>query len=120
MDEPPGAPARRLTLIRYTIAAGAQLAPHTHPGVQMATIESGTLGYNVLAGRATVRRAATSMTEYLEGPAATTLGPGDSVIEPFDMLHFGANTTTSRVVILATLLTEAGKDLAVPVSPSAQ
>ena len=29
--DPPGAPGYTLTLIRYTIAPGAQLAPHVHP-----------------------------------------------------------------------------------------
>jgi quercetin dioxygenase-like cupin family protein len=116
MDDPPGAGERRLTLVRYTIAAGATLAAHIHPGVQMASIESGTLSYQVVSGRATVRRAGSSVDEYLDGPVETTLGPGDAVIEPFDMVHYGANTTAEPVVILATLLTEAGQDLAVPVS----
>lgn len=116
MDDPPGAGERRLTLVRYTIAAGATLAAHIHPGVQMASIESGTLSYQVVSGRATVRRAGSSVDEFLDGPVATTLAPGDAVIEPFDMVHYGANTTAEPVIILATLLTESGQDLAVPVS----
>ena len=32
--------------------------------------------------------------------------------EPFDMVHFGANDTDEPVVIIATLLTPEGHDLA--------
>lgn len=115
---PPGAPGRTLTLIRYTIAPGAKLAPHVHPGVQLARIESGTLTYTVETGTATVTRA-DGATEQITGPATTTLGPGDAVVEHDGMVHFGANETQQPVVILATLLTEDGKDLAVTVTTPA-
>jgi len=114
--DPPGAPGRTLTLIRYTIAPGAKLAAHIHPGVQMASIQSGSLTYTVVSGTATVRRAPPGPTEEVAGPANITLNQGDSVIEKGDMVHFGANTTGQPVVIVATLLTEDGQDLAVPVT----
>lgn len=115
---PPGAPGRTLTLIRYTIAPGAKLSPHIHPGVQLASIQSGTLTYTVESGTATVTRAGGG-TEEVTGPATTTLGPGDAVVEHDGMVHFGANDTDQPVVILATLLTEDGKDLAVTVTTPA-
>ncbi len=113
--DPPGALGRTLTLVRYTIAPGAKLAPHVHPGVQMASIESGSLTYTVVSGTATVQRADGAV-EPVTGPSTTTLGPGDAVIETGDMVHFGANPTKVPVVIEATLLTEDGKDLAIPVT----
>ncbi len=113
--DPPGAPGSTLTLIRYTIPPGAKLAPHTHPGVQMASIQSGTLSYTVVSGTATVKRADGSI-EQLAGPTSTKLDKGDSVIELDGMVHFGADDTTEPVIILATLLTQDGKDLAVPVT----
>lgn len=119
MADPPGAPGRTLTLIRYTIAPGAKLAPHIHPGVQMASIESGTLTYTIESGTAIVRRKGASADERIEGPATTTLAPGDAVDEVGDMVHFGANETAEPVVILATLLTEDGKGLAVTVGSTA-
>lgn len=123
MDHPPGAPARRLSLVRYTIAPGAALPPHVHPGVQMASIVSGTLTYRVISGSATVNRAvdatgAARATEILTGPIETTLLPGDVVMEDSAMVHFGTNRTTGPVVILAALLTE-GSTLAVLVPDSA-
>jgi len=114
--DPPGALGRTLTLIRYTIAPGAKLAPHVHPGVQMASIQSGSLTYTVVSGTATVQRAGGSAVEPVTGPSTITLGPGDAVIEKDDMVHFGANTTDGPVVIVATLLTEDGSELAIPVT----
>jgi quercetin dioxygenase-like cupin family protein len=113
--DPPGGEGSTLTLIRYTIAPGAQLAPHLHPGVQLARIESGTLTYTVVSGTAMVTRSG-GEPEPVEGPATITLGPGDSVAENLDMVHFGANETDEPVVIVATLLTEDGQDLAVTVT----
>ena len=124
MDSPPGAPGRRLTLVRYTIAPAAQLAPHVHPGVQVASILSGTLTYQIVSGTATIHRSVgangvPARTESLTGPVETTLQSGDAVIEEGTMVHFGANRTTAPVVISATLITE-GSDLSTPVSLAAQ
>lgn len=116
--DPPGAPGRTLTNIRYTIAPGAKLSPHIHPGIQLATIQSGALTYTIISGTADVTRA-NGTKEKLTGPANTTLNAGDSVAEPDGMVHFGANETTQPVVIIASLLTEDGKDLAVTVSTAA-
>lgn len=113
--DPPGAPGRTLTLIRYTIAPGAKLSPHVHPGIQLAAIQSGSLSYTIVSGTATVTRRG-GRPEPVAGPTTITLGPGDAVAEPGDMVHFGANDTSGPVVIDATLLTEDGKDLAVTVT----
>ena len=112
---PPGAPGYTLTLIRYTIAPGAKLSPHVHPGVQMANIDSGSLTYTIISGTAEVRRAGGTPTA-ITGPTTLTLAAGDSVVEPFDMVHFGANDTDQPVVISATLLTESSQGLSVAVS----
>jgi quercetin dioxygenase-like cupin family protein len=113
--DPPGADGSTLTLMRYTIAPGATLSPHVHPGVQLAHIESGTLTYTVVSGTATVTRSGGAV-EEVTGPTTTALAAGDSVAENDGMVHFGANATDEPVVILATLLTEDGKDLAVTVT----
>src|SRR5437660_668399 len=67
--DPPGAPGRTLTLVRYRIAPGAQLPAHVHPGVQLASVQSGTLTYTVISGTAAVRRGATATGETVTGPA---------------------------------------------------
>jgi quercetin dioxygenase-like cupin family protein len=113
--DPPGADGSTLNLVRYTIAPGAQLSPHIHPGVQVAFIEEGTLTYTVVEGTATVTRAGGAV-EQVTAPATTALEAGDSVAENDGMVHFGANATDEPVVILATLLTRDGEDLAVTVT----
>ncbi|CAN5567495.1 hypothetical protein BH10ACT3_BH10ACT3_04070 [soil metagenome] len=110
--DPPGAEGRTLSLVRYTIAPGAKLAPHEHPGVQMAYIESGTLTYTVVSGPATVQRAGANDRVVAPGPTTIELAAGDSVIEIDGMVHFGENRTAEPIVILASLLTEDGHDLA--------
>lgn len=110
--DPPGAPGRTLSLVRYTIAPGAQLPAHIHPGVQLASIHSGTLTYTVISGVGNITRAGGAV-EAVTGPSTVTLGPGDAVTELGDMVHFGANMAAAPVVIDATLLTESGLDLAV-------
>jgi len=114
--DPPGAVGSTLTLIRYTIPPGAQLAPHIHPGVQMARITAGELTYTVVEGTAIIRRHGGTDDEALTAPATTKLLAGDTVTELDGMVHFGANDTDEDVIIDATLLTEAGEDLAVPVT----
>lgn len=112
MVDPPGAPGNTLTLARYTIAPGAKLAPHVHPGLQMASIDSGTLTYTIVSGTAQVRRAGATTDEPITGPTTFELGTGDAVIEVGDMVHFGENKGDEPVIILATLLTQDGHDLA--------
>lgn len=120
-DDPPGAtPGQRLSLVRYTIAPGAQLAAHVHPGIQMASIVSGVLTYRVVSGTAVVHRQVDAdgvpmSVEEIVGPADTALHPGDTILEYASMQHFGSNRTDDPVVILAALITDAGGDLSVPV-----
>ena len=114
--DPPGAPGRTLSLVRYVIAPGAQLPAHIHPGVQLASIESGMLTYTVVSGTATVTRAGSPTGDPVTGPTTITLGPGDAVAENDGMVHYGANQGTEPVVILASLLTDSTKDLAVTVT----
>src|SRR3712207_3251588 len=47
---PRGAPGRTLGLSRVTVPAGTALAPHRHPGYQIAYIQRGTLTYTVRTG----------------------------------------------------------------------
>jgi quercetin dioxygenase-like cupin family protein len=114
--DPPGAPGRTLSLVRYVIAPGAQLPAHIHPGVQLASIESGTLTYTIVSGTATVTRKGSASGDPATGPTTITLGPGDAVAENDGMVHYGANQTDQPVVILASLLTDSTKDLAVNVT----
>src|SRR3954463_8810937 len=56
--KPRGAPGRTLGLSRVTIPAHTALAPHRHPGYQIAYIERGTLTYTVRTGVVRIYRGA--------------------------------------------------------------
>lgn len=112
--EPESAPGEVLALVEYTIPAGAVLIVHTHPGVQMATVESGVLTYHVIEnGSAPVTRA--DGTEELIGPGeSTTFEVGDSFIEPEGMVHYGENLTDEPVVLMVASLFAADEPAAIP------
>lgn len=110
--DPLESPGEQLSLVRYTVQPGVRLPSHVHPGIQIASIQSGVLHYVVLEGQPIqVLRAARdghpATTELLEPGHDTDLHPGDAVIETQDSVHYGENLGTEPVVILAaTLLTE--------------
>ena len=103
-SEPAAAPGETLALVEYVIPAGAVLPIHTHPGLQMATVASGTLTYHVIEhGRVVVTRADGS--EEVVGPGETvTFGVGDSWVEPEGMVHYAENLTSQPVVLMASSL----------------
>ena len=108
-DEPDEAPGEILELSRYTIPAGFVLPVHTHPGVQMATVELGTLTYHVIAnGEVPVTRADGTKETGLPGDTLT-FTVGDSWVEPEGMIHYAENLTNEPVVLLATSLFEEGE-----------
>ena len=115
------APGEEFALSRYTIAPGAILPVHTHPGVQVTTIESGTLTYHVVDnGEVVVTRADGTKETY--GPGSTIeLTAGDSLVEPEGMVHYGENLTDEPIILIsASLFTEGAPastvvDVATPV-----
>ncbi|MGH2550849.1 MAG: cupin domain-containing protein, partial [Thermomicrobiales bacterium] len=102
------APGEEFALSRYTIAPGAILPVHTHPGVQVTTIESGTLTYHVVAdGEVVVTRA--DGTKETFGPGSTIeLTAGDALVEPEGMVHYGENLTSEPIVLISASLFEEG------------
>jgi quercetin dioxygenase-like cupin family protein len=108
---PAAAPGQVLQLVRYTIPPGAQLPQHTHPGMQVAWVESGTLSYTVVEGAVPLYRAATDGTSGAEaiepGDGEVAILPGDAFVEPAGVVHVGRNAGPEAVVVLvASLLTE--------------
>ena len=114
---PGTAPGQRLSLWHYTIPAGSQLSPHTHPGWQVARIVSGTLSYTIVSGEATVLRG-TGGTETHKTGETFVLLAGDTIVENPDLQHFGANNGTVAVEIYASSLFVDGQPPAIPL-PSA-
>lgn len=103
--QPSGAEGRLLELVKYTIAPGAALPIHFHPGMQMERVEFGVLTYTVVEGIAYVTRA-DGTAEVLEAGQTTLLQAGDALVEPEGMIHFAKNETPNIVILLATSLFE--------------
>ena len=107
--DPSGAPGDVLELVRYTIPAGSRLPAHTHPGMQVARIVSGTLSYTVIEGMVPVTRAGTGeVVPIMADSGELTIAPGDSFHEAEGVVHFGRNAGTEPVVILVASLFEIG------------
>jgi quercetin dioxygenase-like cupin family protein len=115
--EPAAAPGQNLELVRYTIAPHTSLAPHHHPGMQLALIESGSLTYSDIEGTIVVHSADGSTRTI--GPGETgTIEAGEWIAESESIVHFGANDTDSPVVILAASLLSADEPPAIAVTPA--
>ena len=119
---PDAAPGQVLQLVRYTIPPNTLLPVHIHPGMQVVVVESGTLHYTVLEGRATVTRAGDvgtpPVTDQLTSGQETDFGPGDRFVESAGMVHFGENRTDEPVILLVASLFEAGVPLSTLIESS--
>lgn len=104
---PDAAPGEVLELVRYDIPPNIALPVHIHPGMQVATVQSGTLHYTVVEGTMTYTRA-NGETGVLKAGEDADFRPGDSLVEAQGMVHFGENRTDEPVVLLVASLFEAG------------
>jgi quercetin dioxygenase-like cupin family protein len=111
--EPDAAPGEVLGLVRYVIDPGALLPAHTHPGMQVNVVVSGTLHYTVVEGTAYYTLAADAGTpeavQQLTSGQTIAFQPGDSFVEPEGMVHFGENRGTEPIVLLTASLFEDGE-----------
>jgi quercetin dioxygenase-like cupin family protein len=107
------APGYAMGLVRLTYAPGGTLNSHTHPGASILYVESGTLTYTLIAGTATVTRAAPdaatpAVTESLP-TGEIVLNVGDSLFEDADVIHTARNDRTEPAVVLIANLLTAGE-----------
>lgn len=103
-SHPLAAPGETLELVQYTIPAGATLPVHKHPGVQMATVEAGTLTYHVVRDGSVIVNRADETEETIAPGQVVTLRVGDSLVEPVGMVHYAENLTDEPVVLMSTSL----------------
>ena len=120
---PEAANGQVLQLVRYDIPPGVMLPMHTHPGMQIAWIESGVLHYTVVSGGSiTVTHpwgVGSPEPAELIGPGESTdLHPGDYVTEIDGVVHYGENLGKEDVVILASTLLDPNQPPAVVVTPT--
>jgi hypothetical protein len=118
--KPPGAPGRTLGLSRVTIPAHTALAPHRHPGDQIAYIDRGTLTYTVRTGVVRVYRGAADaspqLVDTIRGGQTARVDAGEWVVERQGDVHFGANRGGRPVVILLATLFTTGSPPSIPVT----
>jgi quercetin dioxygenase-like cupin family protein len=108
---PDTAAGQILELTRVIIPAGEAIAPHTHPGPQLAVVVSGRITYTVIEGEATVTRAAATPDEAVDtydSGDTFELGAGDAIVEPTGMVHEARNRTEEIVIIYLSSLFPVG------------
>jgi quercetin dioxygenase-like cupin family protein len=111
-----------LELVRYTIPPDTTLPMHTHPGMQVAWIVSGTLHYTVVEGAVPLHRGGD-----LEAPpeaitsasGEVAIHHGDTFVEQEGVVHFGRNAGPEPVVILVASLLDPAELPAVLATPAA-
>lgn len=121
---PLAAAGQNLQLVRYDIPPGVVLPAHTHPGTQIAWIESGVLNYIVVEGGSiTVTHAwmegSPEPAEQVGPGESIDLYPGDAVVEREGVVHYAQNLGTEIVVIWAATLLDPELPPAIVVTPTA-
>jgi quercetin dioxygenase-like cupin family protein len=107
---PAAAPGYRLLLFRTTVAPGAVVPAHVHPGVLVVYADAGELAYRIGRGRVKVHHPDGTV-DLLGAGGATTIRPGDSRVERRGLVHGGRNRGTTPSVSLVAALVEADKPL---------
>jgi mannose-6-phosphate isomerase-like protein (cupin superfamily) len=121
---PNAAPGFDLQLYRATIAPGAGIPPHTHPGGSVVYVESGTMAFTSLEGEAYLIRAGTMATPEAEGEllahdTEVTLTAGDALFWPDEHGDEAYNVGEEPLVLLlANLYTEGEPILTLMATPT--
>jgi quercetin dioxygenase-like cupin family protein len=115
---PVGAPEDELAVARVTIAPGASIASHEHPGTQVAAIIAGELTYTVETGEVEVTRAGSDQSELVTAGQTVVLQPGDSLVEQPGEIHHAENKSSVTVEIALASLFPAGAPRTIFVTPT--
>jgi hypothetical protein len=108
---------QHLLQVRVIFEPGGYFTEHTHPGVVVATVESGLFGFTHLGeSEMMVNRAATADSEASQEPLPhgeeVALNPGDWFVET-GMIHLGVNLSDGQTTVLVTGLIEPGQPLTI-------
>jgi hypothetical protein len=117
----PSEPALYYTvyLARFTFQPGSEIFPHSHPGTTLLSVESGTFGWTLVKGRASVLRGAasgaTGPPEILDEPGTEVLlEVGDAIYYEDNVIHTARGAGTEPAVIRGALLLRTGEPLLIP------
>ena len=111
------APGMNLVLLRITLAPGAVVPAHLHPGQLVVTVVSGTLAYTILDDGRSLRAGAGTPTaaEAIEPGVEATFGPGEWFVYEANVAHMDRNPGDEPTVILITGLVAADQPFLIPV-----
>src|ERR671911_2404063 len=112
------APGMLQVLFRLTLAPGAVVPAHVHPGQLVVSVESGTLGYTVLGEGQSLRAAAGTPTaaEVIAPDTEATFGPGEWFVYEAGTVHMDRNPGNEPAVVLITGLVAADEPFLIPVA----
>ena len=99
----PDAPGMMLVLLRATLALGAGLPAHVHPGQLIVAVESGTAGYSIVSeeGESGRGRFGTPIAAEVITPGTEVLlGPGEWIVEEPGIVHTARNAGNEPLVLL--------------------
>ncbi len=110
------APGQTLYVARFTFQPGSEIFPHGHPGTTLLGVSSGTLGWTLVTGTASVIRGAgagaTGPVEIISEPGQdVVLNPGDTIFYEDDVVHTARGAGDEPAIVQATLLLTAGEPL---------
>ena len=112
------APGQTLYVVRLTFQPGSDIFPHSHPGTVVFAAESGTFGWTLVEGTASVVRGAAAggtATEDVTTPGTEViLNQGDAIYYEEDVVHTARNAGDGPAVVLVGFLLEAGQPLLMP------
>ena len=111
------APGMLLVSLRLTLAPGAVVPAHFHPGQLVVTVESGTLAYTILGEGQSLRAGAGTPTaaEVIAPDTEATFGPGEWFVYEAGTVHMDHNPGNEPAVVLITGLVAADQPFLIPV-----
>ena len=111
------APGMLQVLARVTLAPGAVVPAHIHPGQLLVTVESGTLGYTILGEGQSLRAGAGTPTaaEVIAPDTEVSLGPGEWFVYEAGTVHMDRNPGNEPAVVLISGLVAADQPFLIPV-----
>jgi quercetin dioxygenase-like cupin family protein len=111
---PSDAPGYVLQLERITIAPGAAIPTHIHPGSYAIYVDSGLFAFKVIKGEAQITRAGSTTVETIGPGEEVTANPGDSIFENGGVVHSARNAGDDLVVVTTSALLMQGMPSLMP------
>lgn len=108
-----------MSLYSVEVPVGANLAPHQHPGLQMARINQGELTYTVVKGSVEVFEGTSTpgspvKSKMVNAGTTETFKAGTTIAEKAGMIHQAKNIGTEPVKIDIAILVPKGDPFSVP------